>query len=148
MPVGMFVVGLADKNKSLQYKAYEMAGGLLITTIMTGALKAISDRPRPYYTYNDIYPDKPEDGSSFPSGHTSVAFSTATTLALECKKWYISVPAFAWAGAVGYSRMYLGQHYPSDIAMGAVVGTGSAFASHWLSKKIFHPTPKKKPLQP
>jgi undecaprenyl-diphosphatase len=38
-------------------------------------------------------------------------------------KWYIAAPAYLWAGSVGYSRMYLGVHYPSDVFGGAVLGT-------------------------
>ena len=66
------------------------------------------------------------------------AFATATTLTLECKKWYVAVPAYAWAAGVGYSRMYLGEHYPSDVIAGAVVGAGSAWLSHWATQKLFH----------
>jgi undecaprenyl-diphosphatase len=69
-----------------------------------------------------------------------MAFSTATSLTLQYKKWYVAVPAYFWAANVGYSRMYLGEHYPSDVFAGAAVGAGSAVLAHWLVKKIW-PTP-------
>ncbi|RYD90466.1 MAG: phosphatase PAP2 family protein, partial [Sphingobacteriales bacterium] len=50
---------------------------------------------------------------------------------------YVTVPAYAWAGSVAYSRMYLGKHYPSDIVAGAIVGVGTGYATHWLNKKLF-----------
>ncbi len=57
-------------------------------------------------------------------------------LTLQCPKWYVIVPAYAWAGAVGYSRLWLGMHYPSDVAVGALVGAASAYVSYkgmqWL----------------
>jgi undecaprenyl-diphosphatase len=64
-------------------------------------------------------------------------------LSIHFKKWYVIVPAYAWATSVGYSRMYLGEHYPTDVLVGAAIGTGSAYLSKWLYKKMFE-TKKKK----
>lgn len=137
-PAGMFITGVISKDKKTKINSYEMAGSIAIAAIVTQGLKVTINRPRPYEKYDDVYPEGTIDnGKSFPSGHTTIAFATATTLALEYKKWYITVPAYAWAAGVGYSRMYLGQHYPTDVIGGALVGTGGAFLSHWLTKKIF-----------
>lgn len=138
VPMIMFAAGLVDHVSSFRHNAFEMVAGLAITTIVTEGLKIMVKRPRPYETYTDIYPDVIDAGQSFPSGHVSVAFSTATSLALVTKKWYVTVPAFAWAAGVGYSRMYFGQHYPSDVVAGAVIGAAGAYAAHWLNKKYFH----------
>jgi membrane-associated phospholipid phosphatase len=143
LPVGMLAVGLIEKNKTLQSNSLEALGSLVIAAGTTEVLKKIVKRPRPYFTYNDIYANDVEDSYSFPSGHVSVAFSTAVSISLTAKKWYITVPALAWATGVGYSRMYLGQHYPSDVFVGALVGSGSAFLSHWITRKFFF-TKKKK----
>lgn len=136
IPAGMFLVSIINHDKKLQKQSFEVVGSLAIATVTTQLMKRIVNRPRPYESYSDIYPDVYELGKSFPSGHTTTAFSTATSLTLITKKWWVAVPAFAWATSVGYSRMYLGQHYPSDVLMGAAVGTVSAFASQWLMKKI------------
>jgi membrane-associated phospholipid phosphatase len=48
-------------------------------------------------------------------------------------KWYVAVPAYMYACGIGYSRMHLGAHYPTDILGGAVVGTASAFASYYIN---------------
>jgi membrane-associated phospholipid phosphatase len=137
-PISLLAAGYIKKDKQLQHKGWEAIGSLVIASVVTEGLKYTINRDRPYEKYPDeIYPNSVETDPSFPSGHASLAFSTATTLTLEFKKWYVAVPAYAWAIGVGYSRMYLGQHYPTDIIGSAIVGSGSAVLSHWLSKKIF-----------
>ncbi len=137
VPLGMFAVALIEKNKTHQSNALEALGSLAIAAGTTEVLKQLVKRQRPYQVYNDIYPDGVEDSYSFPSGHTSVAFSTATSIAITSKKWYVTVPAFVWATSVGYARIYQGQHYPSDVFVGALIGSGSAFLSHWVNEKFF-----------
>jgi undecaprenyl-diphosphatase len=136
VPVGYFVAGLIHDDKALKQKAVYTAAAILFNTASTTVLKNVVKRERPYNTYTGIFPDKIESDYAFPSGHTSSAFATATSLAITTKKWYVAVPAFAWSASVGYSRIYLGQHYPSDVIMGAIVGTSSAIICHWASKQL------------
>jgi membrane-associated phospholipid phosphatase len=137
-PVSIFAVGLLSKDKKLQQQSYKVVGSLLINTAITQAMKYTINRNRPYQDYPTIiYPYTIENDASFPSGHTSTAFALATSMSIQYKKWYVVVPAFAWAGSVGYSRMYLGEHYPTDVLAGAAIGIGSAYISEWLNKKLF-----------
>ncbi|KOG30193.1 MULTISPECIES: phosphatase PAP2 family protein [Streptomyces] len=64
------------------------------------------------------------DSASFPSGHTAsaVAFATAVGVVLPVA----AAPLGVLAGAVGYSRVHTGVHYPGDVAAGAVLGVVSA----------------------
>jgi undecaprenyl-diphosphatase len=66
------------------------------------------------------------DRYSFPSGHAAAAFVIATLLAYFVP--YLSLPVFAWAIAVGFSRIYLGVHYPTDILAGLALGIISALS--------------------
>ena len=141
-PITMFAVGLINKDKKLQQQSYKVVGSLLINTAITQAMKYTIKRNRPYQDYSIIIPNNIENDASFPSGHTSTAFALATSMSIQYKKWYVVVPAFAWASSVGYSRLYLGEHYPTDVFAGAAIGVGSAYLSEWLSKKLFTPTPK------
>ncbi len=136
-PVAVWIDAKINHNKKDEYKAYEIAGSVIIAAGATEAMKIIFNRNRPFQKYAGVYPYQYEDGQSFPSGHASLAFAVAASISIEYKKWYLVVPAYVWATGVGYSRLYLGEHYPTDIIGSAITGTASAFISYWVSKKIF-----------
>lgn len=69
---------------------------------------------------------KPSDRFSLPSGHTSAAFLFVTLLCMFVSP--LLSPLYLWAGAVGASRVILGVHFPSDIVMGAALGTSIGFS--------------------
>lgn len=140
VPVVFMVEGFIKNDPAINRKSYELFSTLLIDVIVTEALKESIDRKRPSQEYPlTIFPYRDNiAGRSLPSGHTSLAFATAASLSIQCKKWYVTLPAYAWAASVGYSRLYLGVHYPSDVLAGAAVGVGSAYLSNWINKKIFY----------
>jgi len=141
-PVTIFIIGAAQNNKQTKQKSYVIAGSLVVATVLTEGLKYIVNRARPSTRDSLIIPASDLGSPSFPSGHTSIAFSTATAISLAFPKWYVIAPSFLWAGTVGFSRMYLGVHYPSDVLAGAIVGSGSAWISYkinqWWQKKQTH----------
>lgn len=135
-PLIIYSVGLIKKDSTIKNQALFIGETFLVSAFITTALKYSIKRERPFNTYPDIEKVTAAPGYSFPSGHTSTAFATATSLSMEYPKWYIIAPSFAWASAVGYSRMHLGVHYPSDVVSGAIVGSGSAYISYKLNKWI------------
>jgi hypothetical protein len=137
-PILIFGTGLIEKDQDLKQKGLMIGESFLVTTIMATALKHTFNRARPFETYPDIQKLSAGGSSSFPSGHTSDAFSTATSLSLAFPKWYVIAPSYTYATLVGYSRMHLGVHYPSDVLAGAVIGAGSAFLCYKAQKWINH----------
>ncbi len=135
-PLLIYSIGLIKKDSSLKQSGIFIGQTLLVSAFVTIALKNIVKRERPFITYPDI--EKVGTGGSYamPSGHTANAFATATSLSMAYPKWYVIAPAFAWAGTVGYSRLHLGVHYPSDVFAGAFIGAGSAYATYKLNKWI------------
>ena len=137
-PILIFGTGLIEKDKTIQQKGLVMGASFLTATIISTSLKHAINRTRPFVTYPDIQKVTSGGSPSFPSGHTSDAFSTATSLSLAFPKWYVIAPSYMYASAVGYSRMHLGVHYPSDVLAGALVGAGSAFLCYKAQKWINH----------
>ena len=139
----MFGIGLIQKNEDLKFKGIQTGIAFAVTLGETYALKYLVNRPRPYLTHPDLKNVTTEGTPSFPSGHTSSVFSIATSLSVNYPKWYVIVPAYTWAAATGYSRMYLNVHYPSDVLVGALLGSGTA----WLTWKINKKLQKKKDVK-
>jgi undecaprenyl-diphosphatase len=69
----------------------------------------------------------PSDKFSFPSGHTSAAFMMATLFSYYFPAWMPLL--YCWAAMVGFSRVVLGVHFPTDTLVGAILGISSALFS-------------------
>jgi len=138
IPVGFVIAGLLKKDPKLKKSGFEMVAAVTVELIVSETMKYSFNRMRPGDKYpTEIFPYRPTHGQSFPSGHSSLSFATAASLAIQYRKWYVTVPAYAWAASVGYSRVYLGVHYPSDVLAGAAVGIGSAYLAHWINRRFF-----------
>lgn len=107
--LGLFFFGGEKERETarLGILAYGLSG------IATLSLKLIFNRKRPEGVY-------PRWDSSFPSFHTAASFSLATVFAKEYPS--MRIPLFGLASIIGFSRVYLGEHYPSDVVAGAVLG--------------------------
>jgi len=140
-PIAMYTIGLIAYDQALKENALKTGVSLAATTAITYAMKSSFDRQRPFLTYPDrITSSADAKGHSFPSGHTSTAFSLATSLSLSYPKWYVIVPSYTFAAATAYSRMYKGVHYPSDVLGGTIVGAGTSYLT-WKVQKLLQKKP-------
>jgi|GEM_PF-1122753 len=105
-PIGLYLCDKKDVART------GMAGfiGDCATVI---PLKFLVNRKRPEHETRRIH-------SSFPSGHTTFVFTQAVIYSRYCSK--IRIPMYIYAATVGFSRIYLGKHYPTDVLGGAVLG--------------------------
>lgn len=134
---GILAQGYLTKDKTMIRNGYKSAVTIALAVTLSTTLKYSFKRQRPYDRYpNDIVQRDHPGTFSFPSGHTTVAFATATALSLSYKKWYVTAPSFLYAGMVGYSRMRLGVHYPSDVLGGMILGIGSGLLTWQLDRLI------------
>lgn len=142
IPVGLLAAGIIDDNRNMKLKAAYMLESIFVAGGITFILKYSINRPRPFVTYPYIIQKSSGGSPSFPSGHTSFAFSMATSVSIAYPRWYVIAPSALFASAVGYSRMYLGVHYPSDVIAGALLGSGSAYLTYKVNRWMHRPGKK------
>ena len=112
-----------------------MLFGLLVTNL---TLKPLIGRLRPWVVMNGFEVlVTSSDLNSFPSGHTCAAFAFAVAICSVCPKKQIKAAALIAAALMGFSRLYVGVHFPTDVLAGAVVGTVCGLAAAWLNRKVF-----------
>lgn len=132
-----------------------LIGGLAVASLINNvALKNLIERPRPYNLdpdvwtnagYKYIWPGLIDKSSSwsFPSGHTSTSIGAAFALFLGCfknkKHLAIGVPTLILSILIGFSRIYVHVHYPTDVIAGVVVGLVGGFIAYILLVKLVFP---------
>lgn len=124
-PVGLYLAGETDVART------GMAGfiGDCATVI---PLKLLVNRKRPEGETRRI-------DSSFPSGHTTFAFTQAVLYSHFDSRYRI--PLLLYATAVGFSRIYLGRHYPTDVLAGVVLGVAVGFLAVELTDRSSSSSP-------
>ena len=119
-----------------------LAGALLIEVLFNElGLESIFERP----TGASLPPERRQRPSSFsfPSGHTASSFAAATVLFCANKEW--GTPALVLAALIGFSRVYCGVHYCTDVLAGMLVGIVVGIAAYFLIRALFRLLKQKKP---
>ena len=126
-------------KKTRKYGVLVILGLGIASCINNLVLKQIFERPRPFnfegWPGEFIYPnlvEKPHS-FSFPSGHTSSSLGAATPLLIKANKKF-GIPIFILALLVGFSRVYIHVHYPTDVLLGWFIGAVFAVGLHFATK--------------
>ncbi|MGH9357168.1 MAG: phosphatase PAP2 family protein [Terriglobia bacterium] len=130
--IGALAIALLRSDLYLRMTVYYTLEAILDSEILTQALKGVDRRLRPQdvMTYHHLFDSWFQDKGpwyagpgSFPSGHMIAAISIAAVFAIRYRH-HVWVPwtAYGMAGIVGFSRITLLSHFPSDVFAGAFLG--------------------------
>ena len=151
-PLMMFYTRLGDAGllfialglALLLFKATRKAGFSALCAMLIGlivvnfTIKPLIARDRPWVVLGDGFNLVPEhDPNSFPSGHTNSAFAFAIALCMAAPKRWMKIAAVCLAVVMGLSRLYVGVHFPTDVLVGAVIGSLCGLLGAWIAKIVW-----------
>ena len=114
----------------LLFRTTRRAGGTALTAM---TFKPLVSRARPWVAMeNFAVLVTSSDPNSFPSGHTCAAFAFAVALCMTQPQRWAKGAALALAALMGFSRLYVGVHFPSDVLAGAVIGSLCGLLAGWM----------------
>ena len=139
--VGLWVAGALFKRRTWRTAAVACLLAASFAGLLINPARAVGGRPRPNTEVQDGFtgPNLSKKYHSFPSGHSGTSFGTAAALAVAAPA--VGIPALAGAALVGWSRMYVREHYLTDVVVGASIGTffGLAFGFAARRRRFFQP---------
>jgi undecaprenyl-diphosphatase len=130
---GGMALAILGGSKGRRAGMASAAASLAATYVVQQRIKPLFRRVRPFVNREArVVGSRPAD-HSFPSGHTASSFAAATALAFFYPR---AAPlAYTMATGVALSRVHLGVHFPSDAAVGGVIGVGIGTFGAWVFKK-------------
>ena len=128
----------------LLFKSTRKAGFSALCAMIIGlvvvnfTIKPLVNRPRPWLVIEGFVNLVEEhDPNSFPSGHTNAAFAFALALCMTAPRRWMKITAVCAAVVMGLSRLYVGVHFPSDVLVGALIGSLCGLAGAWVVKIVW-----------
>ncbi len=118
---GMGLHGLFASDRYSYGKAAHMFKATLYASLTSTIIK---------YTVREPRPNAIKEKNSFPSGHTTTAFTFATVVASQ-HEWYWGLLAYSGAALTGYSRMNDGRHFLHDVVAGMTIGVSYGLGTYF-----------------
>ena len=106
---------------------YRLINVYLLGCVAIEGTKALVARPRPYTYEGVVSVGEKTSGFSFPSGHSHSIANLSTQFSIKYKKAFVIAIGAVLSLLVAFSRLYLGQHFLSDVIVGLSMGIGFAF---------------------
>jgi PAP2 superfamily len=113
-------IGHDSKAKNVFFDG--LSASLIASGMITPVLSTLIGRERPT-SDQGAYAFHPFGGRSMPSGHSTQAFAVASVIATSYDNPWVTVAAYGAATVGSYARVRRGKHFPSDVVVGAVIGT-------------------------
>jgi len=117
------LVGFAFHDQEAKDTAFDAAMSALLSTAITDGVKIIVGRARPEHNLGAAHFEPFGGDKSFPSGHSTTAFAIGSVIAAHSDQAWVKVSAYSIASLVAFSRVYHDEHWTSDVAAGALLGT-------------------------
>lgn len=133
----VIILSIIFKNRTVKRIALLCLFSLLLADGIALILKSIILEPRPFTVLNNVHLLVVEnDPSAFPSGHTTSTFAVLSVLVFKYRHRFWSVVLILFGVLIGFSRIYVGVHYPLDVLAGCIIGVLSAYFTYRYEDKI------------
>ncbi len=133
--LGLWLLGRPGTTSRWRIACASALASAGIALLVNQVISHLWERARPSDAHAGahLYFVAPSHDPSFPSDHASASFAIAMAVFLVSRR--VGVAFFAAAAAIAIARVLVGLHYPGDIAAGALIGMGSAYAVHVIARR-------------
>lgn len=131
---GWYVLGAVIVLLRKQLPVAVAVGGVPAGLLVERLIQLVWQRPRPFVAHEVTLLVEHVPSPGFPSSHAIVSFALAQAVWFASREW--GVAAFVFAVLLALSRVFVGVHYVSDVAVGAVIGVVSSCVVCWFVRRL------------